>query len=212
VSPPRPDGRPEPAAQRRRLIRALLAVPGLPALGWAAPATAPAAPLRVGLAPYLSPAALLAAFRPLREHLERALGEPVAFYTARDFHAQALALQRGELEFALVPAHLGRVAVADWGWTPMAGTIASTEVQVLVRDGGPVRSTQALRGRSVGMLDRLSLVAAVGTRWLADQGLRPGVDVTIAELPSINSALFALDRDEVGAVVAASTQLRALPA
>jgi ABC-type phosphate/phosphonate transport system substrate-binding protein len=60
------------------------------------------------------------------------------------------------------------------------------------------------------MLDALALTATVGRQWLQDQGL--GATVSIMALPSINSALIALDRGEVEAVVAGSSQLMTLPA
>jgi ABC-type phosphate/phosphonate transport system substrate-binding protein len=60
------------------------------------------------------------------------------------------------------------------------------------------------------MLDALSLTASVGIKWLQDQGL--AADVKLLPLPSINSAMFALDRGEVAMVVAGTTQLLLLPA
>lgn len=193
------------AAQISR--RMLLAAVGLPVL-----AGAQTAPLRLGLAPYLSPAALMAAFRPLREQLERSLAQPVELYTARDFRALTDAVQRSEYDIALLPAHLARVAVADWHWAPLARTVAATPVLVLVRGNGVVRSPADLRGGRVGMLDMLSLVAAVGARWLADQRLAGPDGAQIVAMPSINSALIALERDELSAVVAAASQLQGLTA
>lgn len=166
-------------------------------------------PLRLGLAPYLSPAALLAAFRPVGEHLQRTLGQPVETYTARDFRALSQAVQAGEYDIAMLPAHMARLAVTDWRWQPLVRSLDATPVVVLVRGGGPVRSPADLHGKSVGTLDPLSLTAAVGARWLAEQGLP---DARIVVLPSINSALIALERDELAAVVAATSQLLGLPA
>jgi phosphonate transport system substrate-binding protein len=175
-------------------------------------ARAQAAALRLGLAPYLSPTALLTTFRPVREHLERTLQQPVEAVTARDFAALAAAVQRGEYDIAMLPAHMARVAVADWRWTPLVRTVNASEVQVLVREGSPVKTPADLRGRRVGMLDLHSLTAAVGVQWLRTQSPPLIDDVEVVALPSINSALFALARDEVHAVVAAATQRLSLPA
>ena len=84
------------------------------------------------------------------------------------------------------------------------------QVQVLVKGNGPVRTAADLKGQSAGMLDALSLTATVGIKWLQDQGLAG--DVKVQPLPSINSAMFALDRGEVAMVVAGTTQLLLLPA
>lgn len=177
----------------------------------AATRVAAAETIRLGLAPYLSPAALLNTFRPVREHLERTLAQPVELVTARDFTALAVATRRGDYEIALLPAHMARMAVADWGWAPLARTVAATEVRVLVRDGGPVGVGADLRGRRIGMLDLHSLTAAVGVQWLHAHTPPLADEVEIVVLPSINSALYALARDEVHAVVAAASQLAALP-
>lgn len=175
----------------------------------AAGVCAQARPLRLGLAPYLSPAALLATFRPVGDHLQRALGQPVETYTARDFRALAQAVQAGDYDIAILPAHLARLAIADWRWQPLARSLVATAVVVLVRGSGPVHRPADLQGRPIGTLDPLSLTAAVGARWLAREGLP---DARIVVLPSINSALIALERDELAAMVAAESQLRNLPA
>jgi ABC-type phosphate/phosphonate transport system substrate-binding protein len=192
----------QPVCRRRSLLAAAAAWP------WAAATRAQGAvPVRVGLAPYLSPTALMAAFRPLREQLAAALAQPVELFTAADFLALARAVRGGDYDIAMLPAHLGWLALTDWGWHPLARTLASTEVLVLVRDDGAVQAPADLRGRRVGTLALLSLTSAVARRWLAAQGLDGPDGATVQTLPSINSALIALDRGEVDAVAAAATQL-----
>jgi phosphonate transport system substrate-binding protein len=167
-------------------------------------------PLRIGLAPYLSPAALLMAFRPMREHLERTLARPIEMVTAKDFAALIEATRRGDYDAALLPAHISRLAAADWRFEPLAGVSDPVIVQVLVRAYGPIKSAPDLRGGKVGMLDALALTATVGRQWLQEQGLSSSV--TVIALPSINSAMISLDRGEVQAVVAGASQLLSLPA
>lgn len=189
--------------ERRSLIAAALAA-GLPA-------RAPGAqdsPLRLGLAPYLSPAALLTLFRPVVDQLQRQLGQPVEAYTARDFLALAVAVRAADFDLALLPAHLGRVAMTDWRWLPLVRTLESTPVLVVVRGEGPVREAADLVGRRLGSLDLMSLTSAVGVRWLVQQGLPESV---ATPMPSVNSALIALERDELGAVVLTASQLQTLP-
>lgn len=194
-------------AARRRCLAALLA-------GAAAPFTtrafAAGAPLRIALAPFLSPTALLNAFRPLREHLERELDRPVEMVTEKDFRSLVEATRRLDHDIVQLPAHLARLAMTDWRYTQLAGTIELLDVLVLVRADGPVREPAALKGTRVGMLDPLSLTATVGRRWLQQQGLAGETEVIA--LPSINSGLFALDRGEVAMIVAGRTQLIELPA
>jgi phosphonate transport system substrate-binding protein len=191
---------------RRRALPALAAA--FASAGRAASPAGPA-PLQVALAPFLSPAALLATFRPLREHLEASLQRPVQLVSARDFRALAEATRRGEHAVAQMPAHLARLAMLDWGWRMLAAPEHMVTVEVVVRSGGPVQAPADLRGRRVGLLDPLSLTATVGRRWLQTQGLEAAVRVLVQ--PSVNSALYALDRDEIVAFVCADSQRAGLP-
>ena len=173
------------------------------------PSRAAGAPLRIALAPFLSPAALLNAFRPLREHLERELDRPVEMVTEKDFRSLVEATRRLDHDIVQLPAHLARLAMVDWRYQQVAGTLELVDVQVLVKADGVVREPAGLKGQRVGMLDPLSLTATVGRRWLQQQGLADEVEVLA--LPSINSALLALDRGEVAMIVAGATQLVNLP-
>ncbi len=163
------------------------------------------APLTIVLSPFLSPASLLAAFRPLREHLERVLARPVEMRTTRDFRSLCESVRLQQQDAAMLPAHLARLAIADWGYRALAATIDSLDVLVLVRRDSPAKTPADLRGGSVAMLDPLALTATVGRQWLQEQGLLDAVTVQTA--PSINSALFALDRGDAQAIIAGRTQL-----
>ncbi len=201
---------------RRTVLSALLAAVATPGLLQAqtAPQTPPqtpaAEPLQIALAPFLSPGALLAAYEPLRRQLQVVLAQPVETTTARDFKSLMTATRRGEHEVAQLPAHLARLAMVDWGWQMIGAPDLPVTVVVAVRGNGPVQEAAALRGGRIAMLDPLSLTATVGRRWLERQGL--GTAVTAVPMPSVNSMLFALDRDEVQAFVGADTQLLSLPA
>lgn len=197
-----------PTSRRQWLLAA--AALGSPLLPARLHAQAAGPALTLALAPFLSPAALLQAFRPLREHLEQRLARPVEMLTARDFRSLCEAAIAQRHDATMLPAHLARLAVTDWGHHPLAATIDALQVQVLVHRDGPVRSAADLRGAAVGMLDPFALTAAVGRLWLQQQGLEGSARVLT--MPSINSALFALDRGEVAAVVASQTQLLSLPA
>ena len=199
---------PHDTARRRLILSALLAAPSWPA-GRAAHAQAPgAAPLTLTLAPFLSPASLLTAFRPLREHLEQALARPLEMRSTKDFRSLCESVRQRQTDAAMLPAHLARLAIADWGHRALAATIDSLDVVVLVRRDSPAKSPADLRGSTVAMLDPLALTATVGRQWLQQQGLLDSVKVQTA--PSINSALFALDRGDAQAVIAGRTQLAGL--
>lgn len=166
-------------------------------------------PISLSLAPFLSPNALLVAFRPLREHLERTLRRPVEMVSARDFRSQAEAVRGGQHDAAMMPAHVARLAMLDWKCPLLAATVDSVRVQVLVRSDSPVRQATELRGQRIGMSDALSLTATAARQWLREQGLAGALE--IVTMSSMNSALHALERGEVAVVIGAETQLRALP-
>ena len=111
-------------ARRRSLIAAALAAPAL-LVARAVRAQAGPAPLSISLAPFLSPAALLAAFRPLREYLERSLARPVEMVTAKDFRSLCETVRTQRQEVAMMPAHLARLAIADWNYRPLVATLDS---------------------------------------------------------------------------------------
>lgn len=205
----RPPAAPPATLRRRPLLQALAAAPWALALPSRAQQVQPAPPLLLALAPFLSPAALLATFEPLRAHLQRQLRRPVETLTARDFQSLMASTRGIEHDVVQLPAHLARLAMLDWGWHFLTAPLEASTVIVAVRDGGPVRAPADLRGQTIAMLDPLSLTATVGRRWLELQGL--ATTVTVQSQPSINSMLFALDRGEVAAFVAATTQLHSLP-
>lgn len=191
---------------RRALLgaAAALALPAVPA-----GAQTDGTPISISLAPFLSPNALLVAFRPLREHLERTLRRPVEMVSARDFRSQAEAVRGGQHDAAMMPAHVARLAMLDWKCLLLAATVDSVLMQVLVRSDSPVRQATELRGLRIGMSDTLSLTATAARQWLREQGLAGTLE--IVTMASLNSALHALERGEVAVVVGAETQLRALP-
>jgi len=194
----------------RRRLAALAAVAAGGLVVW--PVRSQPAPLRVALVPFLSPMAMLAAFRPLREHLARELDRPVELYTARNVPALVEQMRREPDDLTLAPAHIARLAALEWGFTPLAGTLQRAAVQLLVRRDSALADALALRGRTVGVLDRLSLPAMVTLAWLQARGLEPDRDFRIAPQAAIDSALYALDRGEIDALALASTQLAVAPA
>lgn len=176
-----------------------------------AQAPSPAA-YRLGLTPFLSPTAMVTAFKPLREHLEARLRRTVEVYTARDLPVMVASTQRGEYDVAMLPAHLARLATTDWRFQLLAGTLPAVPVLILVRPDSPLRQAADLRGRRLGALDRLSIVGATALAWMRAQRLVADSDFEFVALPSVNSAMFALNRGEVDALAIAQSQVAALPA
>jgi phosphonate transport system substrate-binding protein len=167
--------------------------------------------LRIAVVPFLSPTVMLAAFRPLREHLERELGRSVELYTARNFAALLTQIQHAPDDLTLVAAHIARLAQLDWGFTPLAATLERTTAQLLVRADNAWPDAQALRGGTLGVLDRRALPAIVTMNWLQARGLAADRDYRVAAQPSADSALHALARGAIDALALAASQLQVVP-
>ena len=194
---------------RRNALRAAVAATAL-AGGSAARAAQPPT-LRIAVVPFLSPAVMLAAFRPLREHLVRELGRTVELYTARSFAALLTQIQHAPDELTLIAAHIARLAQLDWGYTPLAATLEQTMAQLLVRADNGWADAQALRGRTLGVLDRRALPAVITMNWLSARGLEAERDYRIAVQSSADSGLHALARGSIDALALAASQLQVLP-
>jgi phosphonate transport system substrate-binding protein len=176
---------------RRRLLlaAALLATSGLRA-------QSPLRDLRVGLVPYLSTRAMLGLYQPLRQHLEATLRGPVTLFTAADFRALAENTRDGEYALALLPGHLVRIAVEDWGH------------QLIARKGDEPVLPDGLRGRRIAAIDPLSMTSLALQQWLERRGLAVGRDVAIDYVRSAGSAAIAVQRGDAVAMVGAVGQLR----
>ena len=193
---------------RRALLgaAAALALPAAPARAQAA-----GAPLSHRARALPVAHALLAAFRPLREHLERALRRPVEMVTARDFRSQVEAVRSGEHDVgdaagARGPAGDARLEVPAAGSDGRLGARAGAGAQR--QPGAPGRRTCAASASACS--DALSLTATVGAAVAARAGPgRRGGDRR--RCPRSTARCIALDRGEVAVVVGAETQLRALP-
>lgn len=191
------------ALDRRRLLlaAALLAAGGT---------RAQSAPrdLRVGLVPYLSTRAMLGLYQPLRQHLEATLRGPVTLFTAADFRALVENARSGEYALALLPGHLVRIAVEDWGHTLVARNDLFSEVQLIARKGGEPALPDGLRGQRIAAIDQLSMTALSLQQWLERRGLVVGRDVAIDYVRTAGSAAIAVQRGDAVAMVGAVGQLR----
>jgi phosphonate transport system substrate-binding protein len=208
---------PHPTAGRRRWVAALACAGLAPTLLQAqpGPAAAPpatgAAPLRLGLTPFLSPRSLLVSYEPLRLHLQARLGRPVEFYSARDFRALMQLARQPEQPFTLIPVHLALMLVEDAGFKLLA--LSSLESPLaLWAPADTLRTLSApgaLAGRRVATADSLTLASLRLERWRAEQGLE--ASLSMRPYPNLGAAVLALGRGEVEAVLAPKAALRELP-
>jgi ABC-type phosphate/phosphonate transport system substrate-binding protein len=195
-------------ARRRRLLRSAAASAAV-FWGGVAPLAraqraAPGRALTVALVPYLSARAMLTQFEPMRVHLAATLGRPVEFFTASSFAALLESVRTGQQPFTLLPMHLARIAVADWGHVLVARSTLQSPVEVIAPRSLRLEGAASLRGRRLAVFDPWSLTTLMLRRWLQAQRLNGAVQ--LVGVPSISASAAALARGEVDAMVAAHGQ------
>jgi ABC-type nitrate/sulfonate/bicarbonate transport system substrate-binding protein len=147
---------------------------------------------------------MLAQFEPMRTRLESALGRPVEFFTASSFAALLESVRTGQQPFTLLPMHLARIAVADWGHVLVARSSLQSPVEVIAPRSLRLEGAVSLRGRRLAVFDPWSLTTLMLRRWLQAQRLDGAVQ--LVTVPSISASAAALARGEVDAMVAAQGQ------
>jgi phosphonate transport system substrate-binding protein len=169
------------------------------------------APLTLGVLPNISARVLLTHYQPVREHLQPLLGRPVEVVTANDFRAFAQATREGNYDVIVTAPNLGRMAQTDSRWVPLA----SYEPGIPALLVGPVDKPEAtvaqLRGKALALANPQSLVALVGLRWLAGQGLQTERDFQIARAPNDDSLGSLIRSGEAPFAIMSMGEFRAKP-
>lgn len=147
---------------RRHLVRASWLLCLLPALGQAAPA----APLRIGVAPHSSARVIIEMYQPLRQHLEQALQRPVEIVTAPDFTEFARRGMAQQYDIAITTGHQARLLQTDAGYLPLLTYKADFKAVAVVAANSGAREPQDLAGATVIGLSPASLVTLWGQHWL----------------------------------------------
>lgn len=171
----------EPDRVRRRLLMAGLGfAAGVVAMRRAFGATGTSSrSIEMGLLPYLPTARLLAAHEPLRAYLEQASGRPVVMSTAPDFKRFQQRVLAGEFDFYLVGPGPGWQAHVDRGHEVLAVSRRPLRILIVAAHDGPVQRIGDLKGRSVAVIDPLTVTSQTTVAMLRQSGLEPGRDVRV---------------------------------
>lgn len=168
-------------------------------------------PLRLGIMPFNSTLALIKTHQPLRQHLEASLGRPVEIFTAPDyaaFHRESLA---GGFDLLITGPHFGVMCI-DQGYTPLFHYKASLRPIFVVRPESGIKEAARLRGKRIGLSNRLSVSSIVGLKWMADQGLIAGKDFEVLEKTTHGAAIAAVAVGDLDAALTTHTPLKQVPA
>ena len=165
--------------------------------------------LRLGIVPFYSAPALLRVHRALRDYLSRVTGVEIVVYSARNHERFLENALGGQYDIVISPAHFLPM-LADAGFTPLVRYRNPLEVLLVVRGDSGIETAADLRGRRIGLPDRLSFYHVLGMKWLNSLGLHPGKDYVLSEQASHMAMLLALDAGQIDVAVTARPTLSLL--
>jgi phosphonate transport system substrate-binding protein len=191
-------------------MRSLLFVLALLLGLWTRASGADETPLRLGIMPFNSTLALLKTHQPLRQHLQRALGRPVEIYTSPDYAAFQRESLAGIYDLLITGPHFG-VMCLDAGYQPLFHYKASLKPIFVVSKFSGITSHEQLRGKRIGLSNRLSVSSIVGLQWLADRGLAANKDFLVLEKTTHGAAIAGVAVGDLDAALTTYTPLKQVP-
>ena len=124
--------------------------------------------------------------------------------TARDFktfHENTIA---GKYDVVVTAAHLARLAQIEANFIPLTAYKAINRAVLLESKDHPLRTIQDIKGKNLAFGDRNALIVSQTIGYLQENGLREGVDYTLLETQSHNSAAYPVTTFLYGVSVATS--------
>lgn len=122
--------------------------------------------LKLGIAPHTSARVILEMYQPLRQYLERSLGQPVEVETAPDFTEFGRRALNQEYDLAVTTGHQARLYQTDAGYLPLLTYQADFKAVALVAKNSKFQKPADLRGTTILALSPSSLVSLWGVHWL----------------------------------------------
>lgn len=157
--------------------------------------------LTLGVFPYVSPVQLAAFHAPLKDYLAKSLQRPVTLVTAPDFDSFVERTRLGQYDIIFTAPHLGRLAEIRDGYKPLVQTSHTVQGFFLARKDSDIHTLKDLRGKTVMIAQKVSIVYQMAEHTLRENGLVPGESVTIVDTRTHNNAMQAPLRGEADASV-----------
>jgi phosphonate transport system substrate-binding protein len=165
--------------------------------------------LRLGVVPFNSAAALMKTHQPLRLHLEKALGRPVVLHSSLNHATFLQDAREGRFDVIIISPHLGVICMEE-GYVPLARYRAAMEFLLMVKKDR-IRRLDDLRGKRIGVPDRMSMFSIGGLKWLQDMDMQPKRDFQLSEWPNHGAVLLAVAQGRLDAGVSARTAFNQMP-
>lgn len=174
------------------------------------PLAAEAQPLRLGIMPFNSTLALIRTHQPLREHLQKALGQPVEIYTSANYDAFQRDSLAGSFDILVTGPHFGVMCIKT-GYVPLVRYNTALQPVFVLTKGSDIRQVEDFRGKRIGLPNRLSVSAIGGLRWLREQGLVADRDFFVLEKTTHGAAIAAVAVGDLDAALTTYTPLKQVP-
>jgi len=158
-------------------------------------------PLVLGVFPYVSPVQLAAFHAPLKDHLAKSLQRPISLVTAPDFASFVERTREGQYDIIITAPHLGRLAETRDGYKRVVQTSHTVQGFFLARKDSGIHKIKDLKGKTVMIAQKVSIVYQMAEHTLRENGLVPGESVTIIDTRTHNNAIHAPLRGEADASV-----------
>lgn len=158
-------------------------------------------PLVLGVFPYVTPVQLATFHTPLKDYLAKNLERPVTLVTAPDFMSFVDRTREGQYDMVLTAPHLGRLAEIRDGYNPVVQTSHTVQGFFLARKDSGINTITDLKGKTLMMAQKVSIVYQMAEQTLRENGLVPGETVTIIDTRTHNNAIHAPLRGEADASV-----------
>ncbi len=167
-------------------------------------------PLTLGVFPYVTPVQLASFHTPLKDYLAKSLQRPVTLVTAPDFESFVERTRQGQYDIIITAPHMGRLAEIRDGYKRLTQTRHVVQGIFLTRKDSPIRKIEDLRGKTLMVAQKISIIYQMSEHLLRENGLVPGESVTIIETRTHNNAMQAPLRGEADASVTGTLLWRVL--
>ena len=88
---------------------------------------------------------------------------------------------------------------------------ASLKPVFVVRADAGIKDVSGLKGKRIGLSNRLSVSSIVGLKWMADQGIQAGRDFEVLEKTTHGAAIAAVAVGDLDAALTTYTPLKQVP-
>lgn len=162
--------------------------------------------------PFLPVRTMMLKYEPMRVFLEDRLKEPVALVTAMDYQTFNRRMRNYEYAFVVTVANSAYLAHSEYGYSPMLRPALLTRPVLVTSKKNRIKSLKGLRGASIALPDRLSVVSMQGLQMLREAGLQPETHVRIKYTPNHTAAINFVISGEANAAIVSDRAVFQLPA